>query len=165
MSDREYNVRLERAEEKRDIREADDASADPMSSADVDAKLDQYIALHQNTKTAEAVVASYKRQLAKMEEVLLELMTDQRRTRNGMTLYKQRQLFVSCPKENRDAIVNLACGLGIDDMIVVQPAALKSLVREYMGEAWDIDAVPEELRSKLSISTDTMKLRVIKAGE
>ena len=142
----------------------DDASADPMSSAEVDLKLDQYITLHTGIKAAEDVVKLLKEQKAELEVVLLEQMTDQHRKRNGHTITKVRQLFVSCPLENRDAVVKLAGGLGIDNMITVQPASLTSLVREYLGEEWDIEAVPKELRDNLKISTDIIKLRVTKTG-
>jgi hypothetical protein len=143
----------------------DDVSADPMSSVEVDSKLDEYIEVHTLIKARDAATKVLSKKLAELEAILLEVMTDQHRKRGGYTIYKQRQLHVSCPTVNRGTIVKLADELGISNMVTVQSAALKSLVREYLGEDWDLEAVPKELRENLNISTNEIKLRVLKVGD
>lgn len=117
---------------------------------------------------AETDVKSRKVDLAALESELSELMNEQGlqsvKSEDGRTVYKSRDLFVNVAATNREAVVAACRLLGMDEIIKteVPTAALKSRVREWMGDLGDKEQIPESLRTLIAVHEE-FSIRVRKS--
>lgn len=109
---------------------------------------------------AEAQLAAVRQKYADVEQLLRTQMTTQGiqslKSSTGETLYLKRNLYVNVEAGKKQDVCEWLRAAGHHDMVVesYQPAALKALVREQLGELGTVDDLPSELRALVRIHED-----------
>jgi hypothetical protein len=129
--------------------------------SDVLAKRDESDRLAAEKKQTDAQCEVLERELSDlMDEQGLQSL----KAADGRSLYKSRDLFVSVPAAQREAVVEACRTLGLDDLIKteVPTAQLKSRIREWMGDMGDVEQIPEQLRPLVAVH-ESYSIRVRKS--
>lgn len=130
-----------------------------------DTLVSDFLALDAEVKAAEAEVKRLKEQRDNLEGLIVEqwgAIGQQSVKINGQLVYRQRELHVSVPSGEREAVVAACEELGLNDLVetTVPTGRLKAWIKEQLGENGEEplgvfetveDRIPDGLRGRVKV--------------
>lgn len=126
--------------------------------------LSRFVELTEKKRDIEQSLDETKKELAEMEQVILEQFSEANtssvKIANGTTIFLHRQMWASALDGNHDAVCSALRDLGYNDMIKtsVNSQALSSLIRDLERE----DSIPDILKQVIKL-TEKFSVRTRKA--
>lgn len=128
------------------------------------ALLRELVKVDREIKEGNDAVDLLKKRRTELESLLVEWFALNGWTKvtcDGKTIYRRRELHVSVREACREQVIEWAKGAGFGEKVQEQipPATLKAMVKEWVGDAVELDQIPEGLSPLLNVFED-VKLRV-----
>ena len=109
--------------------------------------LAEFLEIDRTIKKHEAEIKEQKATRSNLEQLLLQEMDGakiERLTSQGRTVFPREVLGVTIDQERREQLLEAVKAHGLDHLVTVQPARLKTVIQEWLADG--DESIPQEIR-------------------